>query len=289
MTSHEHILAQEREFYDTVMLGSAVMRPGSGSRIDLHAVEAPGVINELRKSTFSGLDTDAPIDYLQLRYNTHQERFCIQAMSLSIKQGASLHLKRVREGYGVSITQQRTNPIEPRVSLLSNHAAAPAFGELGMPLRPPTDDPTEYLRWLHATTEHANSWRATDNKVVRRAKVGDITAKLTVVRESEKFPDGNLIERGGMEYSITDATPPSDRAEPPVRVTSVAYVGETKGLDGTDFSSYMQQELYYPKTRQRNARREHQEVLLTPRNQEVWLGRLVDETTGVPYAAPTLE
>lgn len=288
MTSQENIRAQERDFYHTVMLGADAMLPGSGSRIDLHRVEAPDLVNELRKDSFSTLDTGAPIDYLQLRYNSRLETFCIHTMSLLASQGKKVRLNRKNEGYEVAITSGSIASPKPRLDFLSNHDVALAFGELDMPLHPPTDDPLEYQSWLHSITEKAQAWGTRDESVIRRAKVGSITARLATKREADRFPDGNLVERGGVEYRMIDTTPPINPTQEPVKITNVAYVGETRSLAEIDFSSYMHEERYYPATRQRDPRRKRHEVLLTPKNQSVWLRRLVDEDTGVPYAAPTL-
>jgi len=289
MTSQENIRAQERGFYHTVMLGVDAMLPGSSSRIYLHRVDAPDLVNELRKNSFSTLDTGAPIDYLQLRYNSRLETFCIHTMSLQANQGRKVRLNRKSEGYDVAITSGNIASPKPRLDFLSNHDVALAFGELGMSLHPPTDDPLEYQHWLHSVTEKAQAWGTRDESLIRRAKAGSITARLVTKREADRFPDGNLVERGGVEYRITDSTPPLSSAQEPVNITNVAYVGETRSLTEIDFSSYMHEERYYPTTRQRDPRTKRHEVLLTPKNQSVWLRRLVDENTGAPYAAPTLE
>lgn len=275
----------EEDFSNLVMLGSETMLPNKRARIHLHALETPiRAAHQYRRMGISNLDINAPSD-LNFRYSETEETFCVSALSLCMENGRKMSLRKEDEYY----LAQNGDSFD--ASLIER-----ALFEYELPSYTPPEDAAAYKYWLQSLVLPARSWRIQEQSPIRANTVpsknlqlhamGSLSARLINIRETIQHVRGDAYQRAGVEYTISDRTPDSSRTSPVIR--QISFVGEEADTNGIEFKSYDQTVEYNPKTR-RTKNYERREVLLTPLHQKIWIDRLVDQATGIPYAGPTLK
>lgn len=276
MVKTEDLRPDEQDFYDTVMFGSETMLPNKDASVTLHGVETTRKSAlQLRRMGLASLDLTAPMT-IGMRYQPQEQVFMVSQLGLKIDgQNRPLRLRRFNDQFKARPGVRNSQLIQTGSSTLDAFSIDLALAELDIPRFPPQEDPEEYLKWLNQLRARGEAWSTQEQSEIRKGRMGSIAASLIAIRQAELFPDRDFVSIKGVEYKITDRTHPDSVT------THTSFVGEHADSRQSEFSSYIETAVRYRKGQ--GQKRPRESIALTPLNRKVWLEKIIDDTTDVPY------